>query len=297
MKSFAKLILLLILAIAGAPAALAQLDPQPPLPQGFDLLPAEVAHPRATATMLAEHSFMYYGLDSPRLFDASPNDPWDLRLDVSGGRFTHDNGRGRYATAALGLEHELSEHLSLGIAFPTQYRRLDSLEIYDTGFILALPIHGRRSPDTHFVWQITPHAHLARTFADEAERSGRLHGGGLTGALGYRTSHTSIVLSQQWGRYQGRSMEVAGVHVDTDVVEQILRTGLKVSQRFGDTTIELGVIHTRMRQPAGVRQFTSPVLGVRLTLGESVDARIGYSADIARGFRRHAAHAGLLVQW
>jgi hypothetical protein len=287
MRLFILFILLLLLTpAASARAQFVEEDPPPPLR----------VESRPLSLMLGEQAFDRHAFNTARMFDEVNNTQRGASLDLTAGRFRHQGERGWDVRLTPDLEWGLAEPFALSLALPVQYRRIPGVDVVDAGVELAVPIRGWLDSRERFAWQVAPLVQVGQSWPDQGRR-GYVYGGGVGGSIGYRSRHTSVILGQQLTQHEGRSMEVAGYHIDTEIIQRISRTGMKLSHRVGDTTFEAGLIHTRLREPAPVRRFTTPALGVRMQVRETVDLRLGYNADIARGFRRHAGQATMSIRW
>ena len=115
---------------------------------------------------------------------------------------------------------------------------------------------------------------------------GLFYGGGITSSLSYRLDPFTLTVADSYSYFQGYPVGVGGYHFDTDVNQQLLKNGFKITYAlnpgFG---IEFGATYTNFLNPSRIRNYWSPDAGIVVRLSDNGGLRIAYQGDFAGGFR------------
>ena len=250
-------------------------------------------NPLATTALLADLSYSEFGLQRTPTVPLSGNYlnderlPGGLRLDLQGGYFQTRDGNAYDGQITLTSNYHINDRIGLTFATLVNYRNQEGAQVYNIGGEIALPVllipsQGNRS----FSWQVTPAFLTGGSGSVELAAGGLFYGGGITSSLSYHLDPLTITLADHYSYFQGYPVGVGGYHFDTDVNQQIVKNGLKVTYALNPNLgIDAGCSYTDFLNAAKVRGYYSPVAGVTLRLGDNGGLRIGYRGDYSSGFR------------
>lgn len=262
-------------------------------------------NPLAATAMLADHQYFTFGLDpapfqnpeSPSRLDSASTPRF--RFDAGGGIEHTRIGDGYFLRGALDTAFRFTDRIGLVFSTPFVYRNIDGGNIYQAGEEVALPvgiIPGRGNGS--FGWTLTPYGTVGAAGSVELAAGGTFAGGGLTNSLSYTLGGFIFTLADHYSFFRGYPVHFGDYHFHTDLEQQVLKNGLKISKTFAGTVIlDAQITYTNFLERADVRNYWSPGGGVSFRFGPHAGLRIGYQADLAGSPRIHEGNLLLYVNF
>lgn len=262
-------------------------------------------NPLAATAMLADHQYGMFGLEPAPFPTGQPADSLDavcaprFRLDVSGGIENTRVGTGYFVRGALDTAFRFSDRVGLVFSTPLLYRNIDGANIYEAGEEIALPLvivptRGDRS----LSWTLSPYGAVGAAGSVELAAGGTFAGGGLTSSLSYSISGFTFSLADHYSYFHGYPLQLGDYHFRTDLEQQVLKNGLKISKSFaGALFVDAGITYTNFLDRAAIRNYWSPGSGIGIRFGEHAGLRFGYQADLAGGLRVHEGNVLIYLNY
>ena len=261
-------------------------------------------NPLATTAMLADHQYFTFGLepapfpvDTPNQLDSAVAPT--LRFNFRGGVANTDAGSGYFLNAAFDMDFRFSNRVGLVFSSPLMYRNFQGANIYETGSQAALPIailptRGDRS----LSWTVAPSGSLGAAGSLELASGGTFAGGGVTSSLSYPIDTFTFTLADHYSYYHGYPIHFGDYHFNTDLEQQIVKNGLKVTKSFGQTLyLDGNITYTNFLDHAAIRNYWTPGAGIGVRFGTGAGLRVGYAADLAGGFTVHQGNVQLYFNY
>ena len=254
-------------------------------------------NPRAATAVFSDSAFFKFGLqrsptDAKSLASGTPGGG-GMRLDVRAGLDDTDAGDGYHVTGAFSSISRLGDRVGLAISSPFSYRHVEGSDVYMGGLEFSLPIVilnpiGGRG----FVWQVTPTAFGGAAGSEDLAAGGLLFGFGGTSSLSIPLGDSAaLTIGNGLYFYEGYPIDIGEYQFETDLSQQVMKHGVKLTQGLGPLSIDVGLTYTDFLQEAAVDNYLSPTLGVTLGAG-SMGVRVAYQGDMADGF---TSHGGMVV--
>ena len=262
-------------------------------------------NPLAATAMLADHQYFTFGID-PAPFEA-PETPNRLdsvstprfRFDAGGGIEHTRIGDGYFVRGALDTAFRFTDQLGLVFSTPFVYRNIEGGNIYQVGEEVALPIGiipGRGNGG--LAWTLAPYGTVGAAGSVELAAGGTFAGGGVTSSLAYTLGGFTFTLADHFSFFRGYPVHFGDYHFHTDLQQQVLKNGLKVSKTFaGSVVLDAQLTYTNFLERADIRDYWSPGAGVSLRFGAHAGLRVGYQADLAGTLRVHEGDLFLYVNY
>jgi hypothetical protein len=261
-------------------------------------------NPLATTSMLADHQYFTFGLepapfpvDAPGKLDSAVAPT--LRFNFRGGVANTNAGSGYFLNGAFDVDFRFSNRVGLVFSSPLMYRNFQGANIYETGSQAALPIailpaRGDRS----LSWTVTPSGSLGAAGSLELASGGTFAGGGVTSSLSYQLDTFTFTLADHYSYFHGYPIHFGDYHFNTDLEQQVLKNGLKVTKSFGQTLyLDGNITYTNFLDHAAIRNYLTPGAGIGVRFGTGAGLRVGYAADLASGFTVHQGNVQLYFNY
>jgi hypothetical protein len=256
-------------------------------------------NPLAATALLADHQYEVFGLQAAPFPLGATTDPLDrvstprFRFDVSGGAARTDQGDGYFVSGAIDVGFRFADRVGLVFSTPFAYRTIEGANIYTTGEEIAVPI-GILPPtgDRSLSWTVTPAGMLGAAGSLELAAGGTFAGGGITSSLSYQLGSTTLTLADHYSYFHGYPIDFGNFRFDTNLEQQVLKNGLKVTQSFGRSAfVDASITYTSLLNPAATTYYWTPAAGVGVRFGAHAGLRVGYQGDFAHGY---TVHGGIL---
>lgn len=261
-------------------------------------------NPLAATAMLADHQYFTFGLqpapfpsERPQRLDsvAAPN----LRFDFAGGVTHSAEGNGYFVDGAFDFALRFGDRVGLVFSTPLRYRNLQGSNTYEAGEEVALPIsilpprgNGGLS------WRLTPAGMVGAAGSLELAAGGTFAGGGITSSLSYEVGGFTLTLADHYSYFRGYPIDVGDYHFSTNLEQQPLKNGLKLTKSFGDALLlDANVTYTALLNRAAVRRYWTPGAGIAVRFGPNAGVRVGYAADLASGYRAQQGNVQLYFNY
>lgn len=266
------------------------------------LLGVTDGNPQAATAVLSTSSFSKFGLqrsplDAGSLAGGTPFGG-GLRLDLTGGLIDTDEGDGLYATGALSSVSRLGDRIGLSVALPFGYREVEDAKVYMGGIELGLPVVilkpliGRGA-----VWQVTPNVVGAAAGSEDLGAGGMFFGGGITSSLSLPFGDTAaITVGNGLYLYEGFPLDIGEYEFDTDLSQQVMKHGIKLTQNLGPLFVDAGVTYTDFLQASAIDNYLSPTIGIGAGLG-SLGLRVAYQGDFGDDYRSHGGMVSVYLNY
>jgi hypothetical protein len=248
-------------------------------------------NPLAATSMLAGHQYFTFGLQpapwpvaSPQALDT--NSAANVRFDASAGAVREGGGNGYFASGAFDVAVRFAAPVNLVFSTPFLYRNFEGSNTYEVGEEVALPI-GIIPPkgSDSLSWTLTPAGMAGAAGSLELAAGGTFAGGGITSSLSYQIGSLTFTLADHYSYFRGYPIHVGDYSFETDLEQQILKNGLKITQSFGDALfLDASITHTDLLNRADVRRWWTPGAGIGVRFDPHAGIRVGYSGDFARGY-------------
>jgi hypothetical protein len=266
------------------------------------LLGVTDGNPQAATALLSNSAFFRFGLqrsplDAGSLAGMTPSGS-GLRLDANAGLIDTDEGDGYYISGTLASVSRLGDRIGLSVATPFSYRNVEGAQVYMGGVELALPIvlikplMGRG-----LVWQVTPDVVGAAAGSVDMAAGGTFFGGGVTSSLSVPFGDTAaITMGNGIYLYQGYPLDIGDYSWDTDLSQQILKNGIKLTQNIGPVYLDAGITYTDFLQTAAIDNYLTPTFGIGTGFG-SVGIRVSYQGDFGDGYRSNGGNVSIYLNY
>lgn len=249
-------------------------------------------NPQAATAQLSNSPFFKFGLQrSPLtasgLAKSSPYGP-GMRLDLTGGMVSTDEADGLYVSGALSSVTRIIPRVGLSFASPFMYREVGDAKVYMGGLEVGLPIVlfkplVGRGP----LWQVTPHVVGAAAGSTDLAAGGLFFGYGGTSSLAIPLGKiAALTIGNGIYMYEGYPLSFGDYQFDTDLSQQVMKHGAKLTQALGPVSIDVGVTYTDFLQDSAVDHYWSPSIGLVGGLG-TLGIRLAYQGDFAEGYESH----------
>lgn len=257
-------------------------------------------NPLAATAMLSNHQYFTFGLQqspwpttSPEKLDAASTS--NLRFDASGGIVREAGGNGYFASGSFDTAIRFANPVALVVSTPFLYRNFQGSNTYEVGGEVALPIGIIPTKGSGSLsWTLTPAGMVGAAGSVELAAGGTFAGGSLTSSLSYQLGATTFTLANHYSYFRGYPIAIGDYHFDTDLEQQVLKNGLKVTQSFGDVLyVDASITHTDLLNRAAIRRWWTPGAGIGVRFGPHAGLRLGYTGDFASGYTSHGANAQL----
>ena len=249
-------------------------------------------NPLAATALFADHQYSVFGLQPAPFPSSLAPDRLDavstprFRFDIGGGEVSTSRGSGYFLSGALDVGFRFSDQVGLVFSSPFTYHTLEGAHIYDVGEEVALPIafipargNGGLS------WTLTPAGVAGAAGSLELAAGGTFAGGGVTSSLSYRLDSLTFTLADHYSYFHGYPIHVGHYSFDTNLEQQVLKNGVKVTKTFGDALfVDASITYTSFLERTATGHYWSPGAGIGVRFGPNAGLRIGYEGDFAHGF-------------
>jgi len=220
-----------------------------------------------------------------------------MRWDEAGGVASTRQGNTYFFRGSFDLGLRFNDRFGLVISNPSIYRNLESTSTLEAGLVLAAPIAILPNRgDKALQWTLTPAAAIAAGGSLEMAAGGTFAGGGITSVVTYPINGWTFSVADHYSYYHGFPIEIAGYSFDTELEQQILKNGVRVSHAMGHrATVDLSVTYTSFLERAAVSEYWTPGVGVNVHLSKRIGVRIAYNPILGRGFTAHEADVTLYL--
>jgi hypothetical protein len=260
-------------------------------------------NPLAATALLADSSFFKFGLQrSPYEVGGMVVESrgGGLRLDLGGGVADTDDGDGYFLSAALSSLVRFNRHVGLALSSPFTYRRVEGAEVFNGGFeaglpvVIASPITGRGA-----VWQVTPTFLGGAAGSLDLAAGGTFLGGGVTNSIAVPLGESAeITVGNGIYFFEGYGIHFGEYEFDTDLSQQVLKNGVKLTQALGrGGFVDASITHTAFLQEAAVGTYLTPGVGVGLRFGPTSGVRFAYRGNYGDGFTSHGGAVTLFFNY
>jgi hypothetical protein len=260
-------------------------------------------NPLAATALLADSSFFKFGLQrSPyetggMIFDRHGG---GLRFDLGGGVANTDDGDGYFISAALSSVIRFNRHVGLAFASPFTYRDVEGAQVFNGGFEVGLPVV-ITSPTTGrgVFWQVTPTFLTGAAGSLDFAAGGTFLGGGVTNSIAVPLGESAeITVGNGIYFFEGYPIHLGDYEFDTDLSQQILKNGLKLTVALGrGGFVDAAITHTAFLQEAAVDSYLTPGVGVGLRFGPTSGVRFAYQGNYGDGFTSHGGNVTLFFNY
>ena len=259
-------------------------------------------NPQAATAQLSNSAFFKFGLHRSPLTGSgqaksSPYGP-GLRLDVNGGFTSTDEADGLYVTGSLSSVIRIIPRIGLAFSSPFMYRKVGDAEVYMGGMEVALPVVLFKAPVGRGpVWQVTPHVVGAAAGSVDLAAGGLFFGYGGTSSLAIPVGKsTTLAMGNGIYFYEGQPLNFGDYEFDTDLSQQVMKHGVKLTRAIGPLSIDVGLTYTDFLQDSAVDQYWSPTVGAVLGLG-TLGVRASYQGDFADGYEAHGGNVTVYLNY
>src|SRR5690242_10342954 len=249
-------------------------------------------NPLAATALLADQSFRLWGLQSSPFPLGTPPDSLDTtadarwRFDVSGGVAHTDVGNGYFAGGAITWAMRFGDRIGLSFSTPFTYRNVEGADIFNIGEVVSAPlVLVRPTGDKSLGWLVTPSLLAGEAGSVDAAAGGTFLGGGVTSALSYEISGFTFTLADQIDYFHGYPIRIGDWKFDTDLEQEVLTNGVKVSKSFGaHLFVDASIARTDFLQKAAIDHYWTPGAGVGVRFGPNCGLRVGYQGDFGHRY-------------
>jgi hypothetical protein len=266
------------------------------------LLGVTDGNPQAATAVFSNSAFFKFGLnrspmDAGNLAGGTPSGS-GLRFDVTGGLVDTDEGDGLYLAGSVSSVSRLGDRIGLSVALPFSYREVEEAKVYMGGIELALPIVVLKPfVGRGIVWQVTPNVIGAAAGSEDLGSGGTFFGGGVTSSLSIPFGNTAaLTMGNGLYLFEGYPLDFAGYSWDTNLSQQVMKHGLKLTQNIGPVFLDVGLTYTDFLQNAAIDNYLTPTIGIGTGLG-SVGIRVSYQGDFGDGYRSHGGNVAIYLNY
>jgi hypothetical protein len=224
-------------------------------------------NPTSATASLANSMFGGFGSPTSRASELNrKNNAAGITFD--GGAFRAGGLNGEVYTLPITGHFRVTDRVAVGFEIPLQYIQLEGADIYQGGLTLNVPVNViRASENQPWSWDVTPTAAFALSGSEDMVAGGGLFAGALTNVVGFRWHGLTFTYGNFFSFFEGVSLSAGNYEFDSDVSQQIIKNGLRISMPFADKwRFEAYGIHTQFLQEAAVRSY--------FTLGADVGYRV-----------------------
>ena len=260
-------------------------------------------NPLAATAQLSNSAFFKFGLqrsplDAGSLAGSSPWGP-GLRFDVNAGLFTTaEEGDGFYVAGGLSSAFRLGDRIGLSLSTPFSYREVEGAKVYMGGIeagvpiVILKPLLGRG-----VVWQVTPHVVGAAAGSEDLAAGGTFFGYGGTSSLSVPLGRsTALTVGNGIYFYEGYPLDIGEYEFDTDLSQQVIKNGVKLTQGLGPLSLDAGITHTDFLDESAIDYYWSPTVGLVGGLG-TVGVRVAYQGDFGEDYESHGGTVTLYLNY
>jgi hypothetical protein len=207
-----------------------------------------------------------------------------------GGAFNASGFHGETYTLPITGYFRITDRVSLHVEIPLQYIQLEGAKIYQGGLTLSAPTKViQASENQPWSWDGTPTGAFAISGSEAMAAGGGIFGGALTNVASYRWHNIIFTYGNFMSFFEGVNLSIGNYDFDSDVSQQIMKNGLRVSVPFADRCLcEVYGIHTKFFQKAAVGSY--------FTLGADIGYRVIwnlYGQSVPLGYLTVGFHADL----
>jgi hypothetical protein len=237
-------------------------------------------NPVSTTATLADS--MFSGFESPSGRANEMAGKANLAgIAFDSGEFRSAGFNGQVYTLPIKGHFRITDCVALGFEIPLQYIRLAGAKIYQGGLTLNVPTKViRASENQPWSWDVTPTVAFALSGSEDMIAGGGLFAGALTNVVGFRWHGLTFTYGNFFSFFEGVNLSVGRYEFDSNVSQQIMKNGLRVSVPFAQKwQFEGYAIHTKFLQTAAVDSY--------VTLGGDVGYRLVgrfYAHEVSFGY-------------
>ncbi|HEX8911484.1 MAG TPA: hypothetical protein VF796_03920 [Humisphaera sp.] len=255
-------------------------------------------NPLATTALLSDMAYDEFGLHRRPFFDPADTErvAAGLHVDLKGGVFdTGDSsGSGWFGSATVTSGFRLGDRVGLRLGGLFSYRDLDGGSTYHAGTMVGLPVSiipmsgGNGTGNSGVSWEVTPAFLAGASGSLDQAAGGTFLGGSVTSSLSLRAAPFTFAVANQVSFLEGYPIDVGDYDFDTDLSQQILKNGIKVSYDLGPGAfLDGGVTYTNFLKDAAVSSYWTPTVGVGLRFGPDSGLRVAYEGHFGDGYNAH----------
>jgi hypothetical protein len=184
------------------------------------------------------------------------------------GSFRSSGFNGTVYTLPIKGHFTINDRVALGYEIPLQEIQLAGAKIYQGGLTLNVPTKiFMSSRDQPWSWVVTPTFAFALSGSEDMLSGGGLFAGALTNVVSYQWRGLTFTYGNFFSFFEGINLSVGKYEFDSNVSQQIMKNGLRVSVPFaGKWQFEGYAIHTQFFQSAAVDSY--------VTLGGDIGYRL-----------------------
>jgi hypothetical protein len=260
-------------------------------------------NPRSATAVMSNSAFFRFGLqrsplDAGALAHGRTSSGSGLRFDVNAGLIDTDETDGYYIDGTISSVSRLGDRIGISLASPFSYRDSEGAQTFMGGLELALPIvlikptFGRGA-----VWQVTPDVCGGAAGSVDLAAGGTFYGGGITSSFTVPFGDSAaITVGNGFYVYKGLPLDIGDYSWDTNLEQQVLKNGIKLTAGLGPVFLDFGATYTNFLQDAAVKNYVSPSIGIGTGSG-GVGLRVSYQGDFADNYRSHGGMVSLYLNY
>ncbi len=267
------------------------------------LLGVTDGNPLAATALLSNGTFTRFGLERGALAPpAGISDGFGARYDVRAGIASTDEGDGYFVGTALSTLLRFNERVGLAFALPLGFRKVEDADIYHVGAEIALPLVLVAPDSGNVIWQLTPAFLAGASGSEDLAAGGTLLGGSLTSSLRLHLGSPRLIatVANQFSFFEGSPLNIGEYEFDTDLSQQVVKTGVRLAWFFSDGAfLDGSITHTAFLQDAAVDDYLSPGAGIGFYLNRrhTSGVRFAYQADLADEYTAHSGTVQLYLNY
>jgi hypothetical protein len=256
-------------------------------------------NPLSFTAFVSDIAFNHFGLNST--LSQAPmngsNDGQD-RVDLAGGYQRTEGLDGGYAQLALESDWRFTSNVALSFNLGLQYRDMGGSESDFATGVVGLPIT-ILNQNGGLAWQVTPWVFAGAGASVDQVAGAVLLGGGGTSELSLQLADFTFSLADQINYGGGVPVAFDDDTFDTDVDQWILKNGVKVffAPGQGPFFAEAGISYSTILNPAAVRDYWTPEVGVGFLFNPSSGIKFDYSGDFAKGYSQNGGMLSLFLSY
>ena len=96
--------------------------------------------------------------------------------------------------------------------------------------------------------------------------------------------------------YQGYPLDIGGYSWDTDLSQQVMKHGVKLTQNIGPVFLDVGLTYTDFLQTSAIDHYLTPTVGIGTGFG-TLGIRLSYQGDFGDGYRSHGGNVSVYLNY
>lgn len=259
-------------------------------------------NPNATTARMANYAYDRYGFynEDTAMYvvkdGAIDGSGLQFRLGANAQAFEAGDFSGSSVDLFTSLDWNFSKYVGTSLGSFVSWNTVEDADVFHLGLNFGVPIRPVLPTEkVPLTWQITPSFTVAGSASEDAGAGGLIYSGAVTSALKWNINEKwALIMSNQWGFYEGQKLTFSDFEIDPGVSQNILKNGLQARYGFSESFFAYaGASYTNFLDDAAVEGYLTPAAGIGWRRPGGSVITVGFSGDFGDDYTSYGGRLAL----